>query len=136
MTTINLDVVLKRLIRGTVTLRKWTETERDSIGGTISRTPTDYTVRGSVYTNPLEYRYWASIGGIDVGEARGFFFDAYEQDTGEPPHGVAEPEDLIQVEEGDYIIDSNSVEWEILKANKHTEWGYTVVETLLKRRST
>lgn len=136
MTTVNLDIVLKRLIPGTVTLRKWTETERSGTYGTITRTSTDYTIRGAVYSNPLEYSYWASLGGIDVGEARGFFFLNYEEDTGEPPYGVAEPEDLIRVEDEDYVIDENSVEWEITRLTNHTAWNYTLVVANLRRRTT
>jgi hypothetical protein len=136
MTTINLDIVLRALFNQRITLRKWTETERSGTFGTITRISTDYTIRGAVHSNPTEYSYWASLGGIDVGEARGYFFSSYEADTGEPPHGVAEPEDLIYVEESDYVIDINGIEWEISKITRHTEWGYTVVIADLRRRTT
>ena len=136
MTTIDLDIVLRRLLNQSITLRKWTETERSGTYGTITRTSTDYTIRGAVYTNPLEYSFWASMGGIDVGEARGFFFSSYEEDTGEPPYGVAEPEDLIYVEEADWIIDENNIEWEIVRLTKYTEWGYTLIVVNLRRRTT
>lgn len=135
MTTINLDIVLKRLINQDITLRKWTETQEDDLAGTITRVATDYTIRGAVYNNPLEYTYWATMGGLQVGEARGFFFKEYEIDTGEPPHAVAEPEDLVSVAEGDYIVDVNDYEYEVTRISHHTDWGYTVVVATLQRRT-
>jgi len=136
MTTVNLDIVLKRLLTQNITLRKWTEVERSGTFGTVEKTPDDYVIKGAVFTNPLEYSYWASLGDLDVGQARGFFFNAYELDTGLPPHGVAEPEDLIVVEEEDWIIDENGIEWEILRINKYKEWNYTIVVVDLNRRTT
>ena len=136
MTTINLDILLKRLLRQRITISKLTETEASPTYGTIVRNRTDYQVRGAVYTNPMEYSYWATLGGMDIGEARGFFFRQYEKDTGEPPHGVPEPENLVTIEESDWITDENGVEWEITRLNYHSEWNYTLVDAILRRRTT
>jgi len=135
MTTINLDILMRRLLRQTITISKLTEVETSAPYGSVRRTRTDYDVRGAVYTNPMEYSYWTTLGGMDYGEARGFFFKEYEKDTGEPPHGVPEPENLIVIEESDWVTDENGVEWEITRLNYHTEWGYTVVEAILRRRT-
>ena len=135
MTTVNLDILLKRIFRKNIQVHKLTEVEASALYGTTRKTRTTYTVRAAVYTHPMEYSFWASAGPMDIGEARGFFFKEYEKDTGEPPHNVAEPENLITIEESDWITDEDGIEWEITRLNYFSEWNYTVVQATLKRRS-
>lgn len=70
-----------------------------------------------------------------MGDARGYFFKEYEKDTGLPPGPVPEPTNLISVAEGDIIIAETREEYEVTRLIRSSEWGYTVFEAILRRRT-
>lgn len=122
MTTVNLDIVLRKLLTDSVTLRQFTEVSKSSTFDTVTRTASDYSI--SVTFNPitLEQSEWNPVGNLKVGDARCIMFDTYTVN-----------DETITPSEGDYII-HNSIEYEIIKMERYTEWSYSLKQAYCRRR--
>jgi len=140
MSTVNLNIFLRRIFTQWITVRKVTETRESNVYGSITRETRDYSIRGAVYPNTYEETYWATMGGLRIGDARGYFFLQYEKDTGEPAGEVPEPSALIEVKENDLIIVPDPIPtnpptiYEIINLNIFSEWKYTIKEAYLRKR--
>ena len=49
---------------------------------------------------------------------------------------MPEPTNLITVAEGDTVIAQTGEEYEITRLIRSSEWGYTIFEAILRRRTT
>jgi len=122
MPRIDARPLLRRLLTHSLTLKKRTESEIDSLWGTSSSSFTSYSVKGALHPLTLEEIRWLSVAGLPVGDARALLFKEYEV-SGQ----------TIKPEVGDYLS-RDGEEYEILRIREFTEMGTTILEAILRRR--